>query len=532
MEDQDRDLNVAARAQQISGRASEPLKVAIKLGDLPMCVRIVQQGVDLDAGYRNCNGCTPLLYSLRLGKPAIAEYLALEGAAPTGQTCHYFNPLGLSVFHLAASLDYLELLRILLDRHLNRYLHLTDLIHPFHVAIVSEATECVALMINYLGKGRSSSKPHQLSMRLINLTKGAPTSGPSYQDPKGYAYLLANLRVGELDTSSESDFIYAGDTPLVLATRIGNLKIARLLLEAGSLVDEGTANYRTPLHQAASSGNREMVELLLEFGANPQVQSKELQTPAMFAAGTGCLQTLQALSNGGADLQILDRCRLSALHHALFNGKTEVSLYLLITMKGYDFAQKTVFGISALEAAFGSCSHDALHVLLNIAPSPGAYCPDRTNILTYAVGNPNMTAAMMRLLLKRVPQELLATLLAHRSCFGGTPLYAACTWTSMSLQNTMISLLLDAGAKLETEGGDYGTPLMGACATGRLQAVKLLVRKGAKMVYCNEHGRYFSAPRAAKHFPEIVRWLLVGRHLEGLGLLTNGGIGRSFHDTF
>ena len=532
-EDRDRDLHVVARTRKRSGRASEPLGVAIKLGDLPLCKRIVQQGVDLKAGYRDCDGCTPLLYSLRLRKPAIAEYLALEGAAPTGQACHYFNPLGLSVFHLAAKHNYLELLRILLERHLNQYLHLTDPIHPFHLAICFQATQCVFLMISYIGKGRSSSKPHQLStMRLITLTEGTPTSAASHRYAKGYAYHLANLRVGELDTSSKSYFIYAGDTPLVLAIRTGNHKIARLLLEAGSLVDEGDVTHRTPLHHAALLGNRELVELLLEFGANPQVQNRELQTPAMLAAKEGHVSALQALIKGGADLHTLDWYRWNTLYHAIIRGRTKVSLYLMITMGGYDLSQKTILGKSALEEAFEFSNHDTLHVLLNIAPSPGAYCPGRDNILTCAVGNSRMTAAVMKLLLKRVPQELLATLLTHRSRFGGTPLYAACTRTSMFLQNTMISLLLDVGANLETEGGDYGTPLMGACATGRLQAVKLLVRKGAKMVYCNEHGRYFSAPRAAKHFPEIVRWLLVGRHLEGLGLLTNGGIGRSFHDTF
>ena len=66
--------------------------------------------------------------------------------------------------------------------------------------------------------------------------------------------------------------------------------------------------------------------------------------------------------------------------------------------------------------------------------------------------------------------------------FGGTPLYTAYTRTSMPLQSTTIRLLLDTGAELENEGGDYGTPLTGACAAGRLQAVKLLARKGGKML--------------------------------------------------
>ena len=369
-------------------------------------------------------------------------------------------------------------------------------------------------------------------MRLITLTEGTSTSAASDQYANDYAYHLANLRVGVLDVTSEADVLEGGDTPLILATVAGNHKIVRLLLEAGSLVDEGDVNRCTPLHHAALSGNGEMVELLLELGANPQVQNNELGTPVMFAAQKGHLQALQALLKGGADLQLLDCDRYNVLHHAILGGTTEVILYLMVTMNGYDFAQMTIFGESALEMAFRFCGHNMQTLLLNMAPRPGAYCPGKYNILTNAVGNPSTTAAVIRMLLERVPQELLPTLLTHRSCLGGTPLYAACTRTRTSLQSTMISLLLDIGAELETEGGDYGTPLMGACATGRLQAVKLLVQKGAKIFYCNERGRSFSALRAAKYFPEVVRWLLVGRYTEGPRLLTNGGIERNVHETF
>lgn len=524
-EDQDRDLNVVAGAQQVPGRASEPLRVAIKLGDLCMCKRIVQQGVDLDAGYQDCNGCTPLLYSLGLGQLAIAEYLALEGAAPTSKICHHINPLGHSAFHLAARFNHLELFRILLERHPNQYLHLTDPLHPFHVAIVSQAIECVSLMISQTGKGRSSSKAHELSMKLTILTEGTSTPAASHQYAKGCAYHLANLRVGILDASIKSEILKSNDTPLKLATVVKNHKIARLLLEAGSLVDEGDLTHGAPLHYAASLGDEEMVELLLELGANPQVQDEILRTPAMIAAAEGHLQALQALSRGGADLQMIDHKGYNALHYAVFVSRTEAFLYLMATMNGYDLAQKTIFGESVLERAFQWSDHNMQTLLLNIAPNPGAYCPGKNNnILTAAVGNRRMTATVMRMLLRRIPQEFLPTLLNNRSGHGDTPLYAACIVPSMSLQSTMISLLLDAGAELETEGGIYGTPLMGACAAGRLQAVKLLVRKGAKMLYCNEHGQSFSALRAAKHFPEIVRWLLVGRYTEGPGLLTSGGI--------
>ena len=278
MKDQHRDLNAVAGARQTPGRASETLRVAIAVGDLCMCKRIVQQGVDLDAGYQDCNGCTPLLYSLQLNQTAIVEYLALEGAAPAGKICHHFNPSGLSIF--------------LLERHPNQYLHLTDPIHPFHLAIVFQAIECVSLMIRHVVKGRPSSKAHELSMRLTTLTEGASTLAASHHYAKGRACHLANLRVGTLDASFGRAILGSNDTPLKLATVVQNHKIARLLLEAGRLVDEGDLTHNTPLHLAASLGDGEMVELLLELGANPQVQNDYLGAPTMLAAGKGHLQAL------------------------------------------------------------------------------------------------------------------------------------------------------------------------------------------------------------------------------------------------
>lgn len=488
-----------------------------------MCKRIVQQGVNLEAGYQDCYGCTPLLYSLRLQQPAIAEYLVLEGAAPGGIICHNFNPEGHSVFHIATKFNYLELLRILLERHPNQYLHLTDAIHPFHVTIFYYATKCISLLISHAAKGRSLSMAHEFSMRLTSLTEGTSTSAASPQYAQGYACHLANLRVGISDSILDP-LILSNDTSFILAIKVPNHEIVRLVLEAGGLIDEGDLNHGTPLHHAASLGDGEIVELLLKRGANPQVRDRWLRTPAMLAFSGGHLQALQALSRGGADLQILDMVGANALYYAVRGERTDALLYLMATMSGYDLAQKDLRGKSVLNLAFGLGGHDLQVLLLNLAPSPRAYCPGEFNIWTNTMENTSMTAGVMRMLLRRVPQELLPTLLTHRTRFRGTPLYAACSQLSMPLQSAIISLLLDVGAELDTEGGDYGTPLMGACVSGRLQAVKLLVWKGAKILYRNEHGQTFSALRAAKHFPEIVRWLLVGRHIGGPGLLTHGGI--------
>lgn len=78
----------------------------------------------------------------------------------------------------------------------------------------------------------------------------------------------------------------------------------------------------------------------------------------------------------------------------------------------------------------------------------------------------------------------------------------------------MIQILLDARAQLETEGGEYSTSLMAACAACRLSAVRLLVSKGARTSYVRD-GVAFNVLLAVKSFPAITQWLLVGRYTEG-----------------
>ena len=153
-----RDSNSIAWMQDSHEGASEPLRVAIDIGDLDLCKRIVQQGLDLEATYealcsKDCNGITPLLYSINAQQPAIAEYLALEGANPAWKSCSHATFREHSAFHHAASYNYVGLLRILSERHPIQFLHLTYPIHPIHLAVVYQAPECVSLMLTHAGKG-------------------------------------------------------------------------------------------------------------------------------------------------------------------------------------------------------------------------------------------------------------------------------------------------------------------------------------------------------------------------------------------
>ena len=126
----------------------------------------------------------------------------------------------------------------------------------------------------------------------------------------------------------------------------------------------------------------------------------------------------------------------------------------------------------------------------------------------------------LKRLLRRLPRHLIPRLLAHRDLALGTPLYAAATYPSKKL----LDMLLEAGADLDFPGGDHGTPLMGACAAGRLEVMKTLVRKGARTSYTLD-GQLFSALDAARLYPKVTRWLLVGRFVDGPLLIEDGKVG-------
>lgn len=72
-----------------------------------------------------------------------------------------------------------------------------------------------------------------------------------------------------------------GFTPLHNAK---STNIAKILIEAGVVVDALNSDNQSPLHLKAREGNREMVEVLLAAGAKPNLKDKDGKTPLHLAA--------------------------------------------------------------------------------------------------------------------------------------------------------------------------------------------------------------------------------------------------------
>ena len=302
-------------------------------------------------------------------------------------------------------------------------------------------------------------------------------------------------------------------TPLHIAISGGNFQIAEMLLGHGACVDSVDGNFATPLHYAAGYGNTPMLNLLLDAGANPNNMNSDLESPYRWAVVNGHVGSVKVLEKGGADIHLRDRFGATTLHRAArFGAKDSLVFFSMNTATRQDFDAEDIWGRSFLFEAVRQPSIP-MNYLVNLALPDKAYEARQDNLLVGAIEQRSTTEVKM--LLRRVPTSLLPDLVNRRSFFSETPL---CSATRL-FKVDMMTLLLEAGAQLELEGSLHGTALMMACATGRLTAVKLLVARGARTSYVNDDGILYSAFAAAKNFPLIRRWLLVGRFSEGPKLL-------------
>ncbi len=114
--------------------------------------------------------------------------------------------------------------------------------------------------------------------------------------------LQSELKYGELGRSYGTDAeetTIGGFTPLLFATRQGDVPVARLLLDAGGDVNDTAPDGASALVVAAHSGHRALTVFLLERGANPNAADAGY-TALHAAVLTGDLEMVTALLSHGA----------------------------------------------------------------------------------------------------------------------------------------------------------------------------------------------------------------------------------------
>ncbi len=107
-------------------------------------------------------------------------------------------------------------------------------------------------------------------------------------------------------------------TPLIHATRAGDLASMAALLDRGANPDEPAGvNRWPPIHHAVHKHQRAALALLLERGADPNAAPPNGYTALMMAGGYGDLESARVLLSHGADARRRTRNAQSALHFAV-----------------------------------------------------------------------------------------------------------------------------------------------------------------------------------------------------------------------
>ena len=91
-----------------------------------------------------------------------------------------------------------------------------------------------------------------------------------------------------------------GETPLVVASRLGHTETVKLLIEKGADVNKADEDGSTPLHLAVYPGRTEIVKLLIAAGADVNKAAWNGSTPLLVASYNGHTEIVELLKQAGA----------------------------------------------------------------------------------------------------------------------------------------------------------------------------------------------------------------------------------------
>jgi uncharacterized protein len=312
-----------------------------------------------------------------------------------------------------------------------------------------------------------------------------------------------------------------GTTALHWAAHWSDAEMVKLLLREGANAKVANRFGATPLSEAAQAGSAAIVEALLNAGADPKtLVTDDGETVLMVAARAGHLEVVKLLVARGADVNAHENYRgQTALMWAAAEKHPDVVKYLLDhsadgKIRSFDRDNKMPKlsaassitpmargGLTALHFAAREGDVESARWLLDAGVDPDQRDGDETPAITVGIMNKQYTLA--KFLLDRGANPNIADVR------GRTPLYAAVDarnedYSALPTRKgvdplpsiDLIRALLDKGAdpnmalvrnlpgRSGMDAGDTSldegtTPLMRAARAGDVEAMRVLVAKGA-----------------------------------------------------
>ncbi|KAI4109132.1 MAG: hypothetical protein LQ339_001938, partial [Xanthoria mediterranea] len=256
----------------------------------------------------------------------------------------------------------------------------------------------------------------------------------------------------------------------------------QLLLKHGANPNLIVGNYGTALHRASQSpGASAIIELLIAHGADVNLDAE----PSMvedYEDNYGCITALQCAAEGGdvaaIRLLVANGARLhverddsyfkSALHAAAYFGNIN-NMNVLLEL-GSDVDLRGGTSGTCLQAAAITGRTGAMAILLDAG----------ADINEHHVGGYGSALIAAITNTKHKAVELLLARGANPSLGAGRmshfPIIAA---ASLSENEDMVQLLIDAGADVNAQGGRWHTALQSAAVGGNVGSMRVLLDAGA-----------------------------------------------------
>lgn len=252
------------------------------------------------------------------------------------------------------------------------------------------------------------------------------------------------------------------------------------------------------LHSCAALGDVMMVRRLLDDGADVDSRAPDCSTPAMIAAEKGHLDVLDLLKERGADFSARDFGGGSALHYAC--SKRRITVIPSLLECGLQFTDTDLEDVTPLHSAangFRKPFHMFIMRHASVKKLPQAQIIDLVQrAATYK--NVEMIGWVFGQLDTTQKREVLE----HEKPLGTLMQIAALCGLA-----EVFDILLDAGADINRANEKRDPPLACAASMGRFEAVQVLAKKGARLMWDITDGTKCSAIDSANKYPRIQQWL-------------------------
>ncbi len=441
------------------GDGATALHWAAYYGDLELVDRLIADGADVNAA--NDLRVTPLALASANAHAAAVQRLLAAGADPniSGET-------GVTPLMEAARIGSMEAVRALLEFEADVNAYTTDRRQSALMwASARRHPEVVAALLEHDADVAARTRVRR-EIVMLSLRRGD--------------------RVARTAVKDASEIERGGITALLFAAQSGDVDSARMLLEAGADIDEAGADQNSVLVMAALSGHTAVAKMLLEQGADPQSAAGGY-TALHAAVLRGDLQTVEALLAHGANVDAL-LTRGSPIHRygshwALSSAWAGATPLLLATHyletkimrslmdHGASITHALPNGATPLLVAAGTSVERRINRPLDHSDTP------RVLGDIFFERSPEASLDAVRMLLDAGAD------VSQTGPAGNTAMHAA----AANGFSTVVQLLVDRGAKLNTKNEDGQTPLtmtngrgaLGSIAANRQQAAELLRELGA-----------------------------------------------------